>query len=378
MLPRDDSVASPLGDDPAYRLPLPALHSIMRPHLIVLALLAACTDPAPIPAARLVPGPDTLRLPIVEATDGAWLGGSRFALLSPADNAVAVVDLDGGTFRIIDQSSGELQHPTGLFALGDTLFISDWARRRATAWTADGSMVRSMPAVDALRGALPRAIDARGALYYEVPPLAGRDGSGNRDSAAVVRVDRAGTIDTIARLAPLDIAEVAGERGARFERRVFSGDDEWGVLPDGSLWVARTYQNRVDWIDSAGVHEGERLVDRVLEVTRTDRERFVERFPAELRASAERLPFSPIKPPFVRGFTVLPGEVWLEKSRSILDSMQLYHRVGRDGELIRELRLEGWPRTLAASDRQALIVLADSIGIRVVAGESRDVTTAGE
>ena len=62
-----------------------------------------------------------------------------------------------------------------------------------------------------------------------------------------------------------------------------------------------------------------------------DRERFVERFPAELRASAERLPFSPIKPPFVRGFTVLPDEVWLEKSRSVYDSVQLYHRVGRDG-----------------------------------------------
>ena len=114
----------------------------------------------------------------------------------------------------------------------------------------------------------------------------------------------------------------------------------------------------------------------MLEVTRTDRERFVARFPADLRSSAERLPFSPIKPPFVRGFTVLPDEVWLEKSRSILDSMQLYHRVGRDGRLIRELRIEDWPRALAASDRQALIVLADSIGIRVVAGQSIDVADA--
>ena len=188
-----------------------------------------------------------------------------------------------------------------------------------------------------------------------------------------MRVDLTGRIDTVARLAPLDIAEVAGEQGRRFERRVFSGDDEWGALPDGTLWVARTYQNRVDWIDSSGVREGDRLVDRVLEVTRTDRERFVERFPPELRASAERLPYSPIKPPFVRGFAVLPDEVWLEKSRSVYDSAQLYHRVGRDGRLIRALRLDGWGRALAASDRQALIVLADSVGIRVVAGESVDV-----
>ncbi len=336
-------------------------------------LLAACTDPQAIPSAALVPRGDTLRLPIVEATEGVWLGESRYAVLSPADNAVALVDLAAGSVQVLGQASGELQHPTSLFALDDTLFITDWARRRATAWTRDGSLARSIPAMDALRGALPRAIDRRGALYYEVPPIARRDGSGNRDSAAVVRVDLTGRIDTVARLAPLDIAEVAGEQGRRFERRVFSGDDEWGALPDGTLWVARTYQNRVDWIDSSGVREGDRLVDRVLEVTRTDRERFVERFPPELRASAERLPYSPIKPPFVRGFAVLPDEVWLEKSRSVYDSAQLYHRVGRDGRLIRALRLDGWGRALAASDRQALIVLADWVGIGVVAGESVDV-----
>lgn len=341
-------------------------------------LLAACTESAPIPAAILGPGPDTLRLPIVEATEGVWLGESRFAVLSPADNAVAIVDLAAGSFRILDQSSGELQHPTGIFSLGDTLFISDWARRRATAWTADGSLARAISASEPLRGALPRAIDRNGALYYELPPPARRDGSGNRDSAAVVRVTAAGRIDTIARLAPLDIAEVAGDQGRRFERRVFSGDDEWGVLADGTLWVARTYQNRVDWIDSAGVREGERLVDRVLEVTRVDRERFVSRFPSELRASAERLPFSPIKPPFVRAFTASPDEVWLEKSRSVFDSMQLYHRVGRDGDLIRAVRLEGWGRAVAASDRQALIVLGDSIGISVVAGQSVDIEGGSE
>ncbi len=350
----------------------------MRPPLLACLLLAACTDPQTIPSAALVPRGDTLRLPIVEATDGVWLGEGRFAILSPADNAVAVVDVAAGTFRLLDQSSGELQHPTNIFALGDTLFITDWARRRTTAWTRDGSLARAIAAFYPLRGALPRAIDRNGALYYEVPPSAQRDGSGNRDSAAVVRVDVAGRIDTVARLAPLDIAEVAGEQGRRFERRVFSGDDEWGALPDGTLWVARTYQNRVDWIDSSGVREGDRLVDRVLEVTRTDRERFVERFPPELRASAERLPYSPIKPPFVRGFTVLPNEVWLEKSRSVFDSAQLYHRVGRNGELIRQLRLEGWGRVLAASDRHALVVLADSIGISVVGGNAVDMESGND
>ena len=173
--------------------------------------------------------------------------------------------------------------------------------------------------------------------------------------------------DTVARLAPLDIAEVAGDQGRRFERRVFSGDDEWGVLPDGSLWIARTYQNRVDWLDTAGtVRRGAQLTDRVLEVTRIDRERFVARFPAELRPSAERLPYSPIKPPFVRGITGADGHVWLEKSRWVNDTVQLYHEVGRDGALVREVSVPGWGRIVAVTPETALLVFPDSAGFRVM------------
>ena len=31
-----------------------------------------------------------------------------------------------------------------------------------------------------------------------------------------------------------------------------AASDRWGVLPDGSLWVARVYENRVDWRDPDG------------------------------------------------------------------------------------------------------------------------------
>ncbi len=106
---------------------------------------------------------------------------------------------------------------------------------------------------DSSTGALPRAIDATGRLYYEIAPDPGSDGRGNRDSAAIVRMTP-GTdgVDTVARLAPLDIAQVATDQGPRWERLVFSGDDEWGVLGDGSVWVARNYHNRVDWRDPDG------------------------------------------------------------------------------------------------------------------------------
>lgn len=341
----------------------------MRTLAAGLALVAvACAEPAPPPSLALDAPGDTLRVPFTEVTDGVWLGGDRYAVLSPAENTVALLDFGAGTIRMLDATSGELQNPSALFAVGDTVFVADWARRRVTAWSAGGDLVRAIPASSIARGSLPRAADARGRLYYELSPIARRDGSGNRDSAAVLRAaSPSGVPDTVAWLAPLDIAEVTSEQGRRFERRVFSGDDEWGVLGDGAIWIARTYQNRVDWIDTAGaVRRGVSLPDRVLEVTRLDRERFVAQFPPELRASAERLPYSPIKPPFVRAFSDADGHVWLEKSRWVRDSVQLHHEVGRDGRLVQVVSVPGWGRVVAAGGGATLVAVPDSGRFAVV------------
>ena len=61
----------------------------------------------------------------------------------------------------------------------------------------------------------------------------------------------------------------------------------------------RVYQNFVLWVDPAGKQaKGPDLPDRVIEVTMTDRDHFLQQFPEELRATAEGLPFAPLKPPF--------------------------------------------------------------------------------
>jgi len=229
-------------------------------------------------------------------------------------------------------------------------------------------MLRAIPAPDVTAGALPRGADSRGRLYYEIAPVARPDGSGNRDSAAVVRMTPAASrADTIARLGPLDLAEVQSDAGNRFERRVFSGEDRWGVLPDGSVWVARVYQNRVDWIGPDGrVTRGAQLPDRILEVTRTDRELFVRSFPPELRTTVEQLPFAPVKPPFENAFTGPGGTVWLEKSQAVSDSVRAYHVVGRDGKPVREVRVRGyWSRILAANAGTVLVSDPDSSGFRL-------------
>ena len=343
-----------------------------HPHALLGAvlLLAACGGKRPpAPVVTLVPPADTVPTTLSEITAGAWLGGDRWALLAPTDEQVAIADLGTRALTPLDTDGGKrLRNPSTLFRAGDTLYLGDWGLRQTSRWTLDGRFVGATPVSNALRGVLPRDRDGAGRYYLELRPQPGPDGQGNRDSAVVVRaspaLDRG---DTLARLAPLDIAEVAGDAGRRFERRVFSGTDQWGARPDGSLWVARVYENRVDWRDLSGQWtRGEPLPDRVLEVTRYDRELFLRRFPPELRTTAEQLPFAPVKPPFEAGFTGIGDEVWLEKSRAPIDSSRRYHVVDRQGRLREEIRVPGRGRIIAVAPGAVLVAEPARGGARLL------------
>jgi hypothetical protein len=333
--------------------------TVARHCTIVSLLLAACSDPTPpAPIVELRAGPDTVSTGYAEVADAEWLGGDRWAVVAPLDVTVGLVSLGAHQVAPLGGEGGkEIRNPSIVFFVRDTLYVGDWGLRRVSLWTPDGKLVRGVTAPASARGALPEARDEAGRWYLELKPAAGRDCSGNRDSAHVVAATQGfERLDTVAQLAPLDLAEVSGDAGRRFEPRALSGTDLWGALPDGSLWVARVYQNRVDWRHPDGTWvEGDALPDRVLEVTQYDRELFYRKFPPELRTTAEQLPFAAVKPPFEAGFTSPAGTVWLEKSRAPADSSRRYHEVDRAGHLIREIRVPGTGRIVAVSAGQALV-----------------------
>jgi hypothetical protein len=341
-----------------------------RPFAVALALLVACDDPTPpAPVVELTPGADTVSTGYAEIVDGEWLGGERWAVVAPLDVTVGILDLDRReVIPLGGEGTPDIRNPSILFLSADTLYVGDWGLRRVSLWTRDGKLIRAVPAPDLLRGALPQARDAGGHWYAELKPVSGRDGSGNRDSAAVVAASRQiERLDTVARLAPLDLAEVMGDAGRRFEQRALSGEDRWGVTPDGWVWVARVYENRVDWRSPDGEwEEGDGLPDRVLEVTQYDRELFYRKFPPELRTTAERLPFAAVKPPFEAGFTSPAGTVWLEKSRAPADSARRYHEVDRGGHLIREIRVPGPGRIVAVGADGVLVAERLTNGTRFI------------
>ena len=307
-----------------------------------------------MPQLGLVAGSDSIVVPFAEATDAAWLGGDRWAVLLPGGPEAGIVDFANQS-RTTLGTKATLESPFSLFRAGDTLYAGEPLKRRLTLWTLDGGFVRYEPVSDLVRGALPRARDGAGHFFTELRPAPGTDGSGNRDSAVVVELTGSG-VDTVARLAPIDLAKVASPTGERFERRVFSGVDRWGVYADGTVWLARVYHNRVDFRAPDGkTRKGQPLPDRVLEVTREDRELFARKFPEELRGTAEQLPFAPIKAAFTSAFADVDGRIWLEGSRAVSDSFQRYNVVGRDGRLQFVALLPGTGRAIAASATHVLL-----------------------
>ncbi len=324
-----------------------------------LLVLAACgPKAADAPDIALGPEADSIPTTLFEATAGTWLGGDRWAVLSPVNKRVVLLDFSDGSVTELGKGMKQpFEGPFSLFTSGEGFYVGDWALRRLTAWTLEGKYAAAIGTPEVTNGNLPRARDGQGNWYVQFNPPPGPDGSGKRDSAVVVRFPLDFSRgDTLFRLSPLDLAEVDGDAGRRFERRVFSGEDHWGVLADGSVWVARVYPNRVDWIGPDGkLQKGQKLPDRVFTITVSDREAFLRKFPPELRSAAEKVPFSPVKPPFDEAFTGGDGMVWLEKSRVIPDTVRRYQVIGRDGRLVESISFNGYGYALAASPEAVLV-----------------------
>lgn len=332
--------------------------------------LAACGGPAAPPSGESLPLPsDTLVGPWANLPVAAWAGDGRWAVVAGDFDAAVIADF---TTRMLTPLGGAGQkaylHPFAAFAVGDTVYLSDWGRRRATVWTAAGKLLDSLPAADPLRGAYPRARDAAGQLYFEVPPAPGRDGSGNRDSAAIVRAPRSfARFDTVTRLTPVEVAEMRRENSSRFERRVFSGSDLWGVWPDGTLWIARVGHNQLVTVDAQGQRTaGPRLPDPVFEVTQADRDRYLQGFPADVRPNETAIAWALVFPPFAAAFAAPGPTIWLEKSKPVLDSVRRIHVVDRAGNLTRVLLLHGQARLLGVGDKTLLLAEQFEQGVRLM------------
>lgn len=291
------------------------------PRLLALGLLlAACNSgpKGPPPTYTATAIGDTLMAPVVHISDAVERSDSTWVVLGIEEGAVLVANFGAGTVTPYPGiTPEEVPGATGLFAAGDTIFVADWGLRRVTAWTPDGKRVDAIPAPDALRGAFPRARDGAGQWYFEVTPPQGPDGMGIKDSSALVRADAFLTrFDTVAMLTPPEVAEVDRSGRKRLEIRALAGRDRWGVLRDGTVWVARINQNQLFWFFASGGRPAHTrpLPDPILPVTEMDRQRYLLRYPEANRPVVQAISWAIVKPAFERAFAAPGGRVWLFKS----------------------------------------------------------------
>jgi hypothetical protein len=302
--------------------------------------LVACAAPPPPPpvyASEPAPGSDSLIVPVVSLTRALPDSAGRWVVLAPTEGKVLVADFSTGrAVPFPGITKADVPEASTLFRAGDTVFVGDWGLRRVTAWTPDGKRVAAWPMPDVLRGAVPRARDAAGQWYFQIDPDPKDDGSGLLDSAAVVRSDPQLThFDTLARLAPPVVTLTQGLNGNRYQRRALAGSDQWGVEPDGTFWIARTYQNVVEWHGRSGqvIRKTRPLPDRVLPVTQLDRQVFLQKYPEDQRPIAARLPFAAVKPPFEAAFPGAGDRMWLFKSDTALAPVRQFQVVDTSGVL---------------------------------------------
>ncbi len=307
-------------------------------HLFILLLaVAACSPPKRAPVVVVAATADTLVVPAVEVTAVASRSDGTWVLLGLLEDQLFLADFAGKSvkpFPGITQT--DVPHPVTLIGVGDSIVVGDWGLSRFTEWSPAGQRLAAWPAPDALHRVLPRARDAAGQWYFQSSPDAKADGSGLLDSAAVVRADAQLThFDTLAKLSPSELVKVAGVNGMHYQRRTMGGDDAWGVRPDGTLWVARVFQNQIEWHHPGArkVERSPRLPDPVLTVSDMDREIYVHRFPEEQRQTARDLPNAPVKPPFEHVFSTPDGRIWLAKSDTALAPVRHFHVVDKTGVL---------------------------------------------
>ena len=309
----------------------------LSPLSISLLLFAACAPPKPAPVVIVAATADTLVVPVVEVTAVASRSDGKWVVLGLLEDQLFLADFGAKSVGLLPGiTKTEVPHPTTLIGVADSIVVGDWGLSRFTEWSPSGQRLAAWPAPDPLHRSLPRARDAAGQWYFQIAPDAKADGSGLLDSAAVVRADPQLTqFDTLARLTPPELVKIAGVNGMHYQRRTMGGEDAWGVRPDGTLWVARVFQNQIEWHRPGAkqVERSPRLPDPVLTVSDMDREIYVRRFPEEQRQTARELPNTATKPPFEHVFSTPDGRMWLAKSDTALAPVRHFQVVDKSGVL---------------------------------------------
>jgi hypothetical protein len=290
---------------------------------------------------------------VVELGDGrVAFVDTKSKLFMTADFKSGKIDTVGSRVDSLPPSAPAAQYkfPGWVAHLaGDTVALVDFAGQRTTLWSERGEARAVLP-LPPVAGQTPVMVyDTVGHGYkidYQAVLGGGEPGKAvHPDSIPVLRIAlKSSKVDTVANLRGPEFGDAKfGEQGQE-AAVVFAPNDFFGVLSDGTAWVARGHENRVDWRAPDGkwtrgtgrdyqkvpVTQADR--DRVLALVREQGKQYG--MPQELHIE---YPFASTKPPFDFALARPGGEVWLQRPRAQESAPLVYDVVDRKGSWRREL-----------------------------------------
>jgi hypothetical protein len=303
---------------------------------------------------------------VIELRDGRVLfTDTRNKLFLRGDLKSGKVDTIGSRVDSLRNtgSVGQYRFPGWVAHLaGDTVALVDFGAIRTTLWNEAGQSLGVLP-IKQVGGNTPVLLyDTVGHGYkidYQAVLGGGEPGRAIRpDSIPVLRFTLKGSAtDTVALLAGPEYGDATFGEQVQQAAKVFAPNDFFGVLPDGTAWIARGRENRVDWRSPDGRWtRGQPHAYTRIPVTQADRDRVL----AQVREHGKQFgmpqdlrivyPFAETKPPFDFALGRPKGEVWLQRPRSQEDAALIYDVFNRKGVWQREV---AFPRgsTLAGFGR---------------------------
>jgi hypothetical protein len=298
---------------------------------------------------------------VVELRDGRVVfADTKNKLFLRGDLKSGKVDTIGSRVDSLSKSGsiGEYRFPGWTAHLaGDTVALVDFSAIRTTLWSEAGRPLGALP-IKEVAGKTPVLLyDTVGHGYkidYQAVVGGGEPGRILRpDSIPVLRLTvKGGAVDTVALLAGPEYGDATFGEQVQQAAKVFAPNDFFGVLPDGTAWIARGRENRVDWRSPDGRWTlGQTHAYSRMPVTQADKDRVL----AQVREHGKQFgmpqdlpivyPFADTKPPFDFALGRPNGEVWLQRPQSREGAALIYEVFNRKG---------AWERTVTLPQGSAL------------------------
>ena len=287
--------------------------------------------------------------------------------------AVLIADLDNGTVDTLGRGGngpGEYRFPALPLVRHGLPGVLDLMQHRITLWNTDGTVNSTTNIIDI--GSFVLALDTLGYLYAEQPPTAGFivqgqeiDSTSPKDSTWIYRTHPPDAV-RVARLHEIGWAVVRYHGGATRTRRLYASPDQWGVLPDGTLWILRGEQNRVDRRGPDGTWSiGAPRPWTPIQASDADKQYFGDNW-IKAEDSIQR-PMEETKGPFQDGAVAAPdGEVWARLNTEAGDSVERYEVFHPTGPSTRTMIFPKDWKVVAVTEKHVYAVHEDADGFRVL------------